>query len=180
MSAPLDDAPATHRPASVRERVAVLGVGLLGSKAINWAFDYLLYPYVLWHLGLLYGGITMMLLSALACYLLLLFYDWTKKDWLGIEAIKDLKHSESQGRFLSLVGNFLRRSDWLAMLALSIKFDPFITVAYLRPGSYHFNGLTRREWGLFWVSVLISNLYWSFVAFTGITAFRWALEQLVP
>ena len=55
---------------------------------------------------------------------------------------------------------------------------PFIAVAYLRPGSYHFNGLTRREWRLFWVSVLIGNLFWSFVAFTGITVFRWAWEQL--
>ena len=173
MSAPLDNNPTTHRPGSLRERAAVLGVGLLGGQAINWAFDYLLYPYVLWRFDLWYGCIIMTLLSALACYLMLLFYDWSKKDWLGIETIKDLKHGEGQRRFLRCIGSLLHRSDWLAMLVLSIQFDPFVAVAYLRPGSYHFNGLTRREWGLFWASVLVSNLYWSFIAFTGITAFRW-------
>ena len=125
MSAPLDDTPATHRPAGLRERAAVLGVGLLGNQAIVLAFNYLLYPYVLWRFDLLYGCLIMTALSALTCYLTLLFYDWSKKDWLGIEAIKELKHSEGQGRFVRLIGSLMRRSDWLAMLALSIKFDPF-------------------------------------------------------
>lgn len=151
MSPPVDDVPTSHRPASVRERLSVLGVGLLGNQVIA--------------------------LSALACYLTLVFYDWSKKDWLGIEAIKDLRHGEGQGRLTRLIGRLLRRSDWLALVALSIKFDPFIVVAYLRPGSYRFNGLSRREWGMFWLSVLISNLYWSFVAFTGVTVLHWAWTQ---
>ena len=155
----------------------MLGVGLLGNQVIVLAFDYLLYPYVMWRFGLLHGCLIMTVLSALACYLTLLFYDWSKKDWLGIEAIKDLRHGEGQGRFTRLIGRLLRRSDWLALVALSIKFDPFIAVAYLRPGSYRFNGLSRREWGMFWLSVLISNLYWSFVAFTGVTVLHWAWTQ---
>jgi hypothetical protein len=178
MSAPLDNNPATHRPASVRERAAVLGVGLLGNQAMVWAFDFLLYPFVLWRFGLLYGCLIMTALSALVCYLTLLFYDWSKKDWLGIEAIKELKHSEGKGPVTRFLARLMRRGDGLALLALSVYFDPFIAVAYLRSGSYHFNGLTRREWRLFWVSVLIGNLFWSFVAFTGITVFRWAWEQL--
>jgi hypothetical protein len=179
MSEPEDDALATYRPVSLQVRIKVLGVGLLGSQAINWAFDFILYPYVLWRFGLVYGCLIMTTLSALACYLLLLFYDWSKKDWLGIEAIKELKHNEGTGRLTRFLGKLMRRSDWLALFVLSIQFDPFITVAYLRPGSYHFNGLTRREWRLFWASTVISNLYWSFIAFTGITVFLWIWNVLV-
>ncbi len=124
---PLDDTPVTHRPGNVRERSAVLSVGLLGNRATTWAFDYLLYPFVLWCFDLWYDCIIMTLLSALACYLMLLFDDWSKKDWLGIKAIKELKHSEGQGRFVRLIGSLLRRSDWLALLALSIKMARALT-----------------------------------------------------
>lgn len=168
-----DNSPITYRPASLRERIAVLGVGLLGNQAIVLSFDYVLYPYVMWKFGLLNGCLIMTVLSALVCYLTLLFYDWSKKDWLGIEAIKEIKHAENPGRFTRLITATLRRSDWLAMLVLSINFDPFITIAYLRPGSYHFNGLSRRDWQLFWASVVISNIWWSFVAFTGVNFFLW-------
>ena len=180
MSSPPEETPVTYRLANLRERAAVLGVGLVGNQAIVWAFDFLLYPFVMWRFGLLHGCVIMMLLSALMCYLTLLFYDWSKKDWLGIETLKDLRETESQNRFGQLLGSLMRRSDWLALLVLSIKFDAFIAVAYLQHGSYRFNGLSRREWRLFWVSVLISNLYWSFVAFTGITVFRWLWGYLEP
>jgi hypothetical protein len=156
----------------MRERMLVLGVGLLGSHAISWAFEYALYPFVLWRLGFWYGCLVMTSLSALACYVTLLFYDWSKKDWLGIEALKELKQLESEGRLARLLGRLLKKSDWLALLILTIYFDPFITVAYLRKGSYRFNGLSKREWHLFWFSVLAGNLFWSVLAFTGITLFR--------
>lgn len=75
MSESKDDALVTYRPTSLRVRIKVLGIGVLGSQAINWAFDFILYPYVLWRFGLVYGCLITTTLSALACYLLLLFYD---------------------------------------------------------------------------------------------------------
>lgn len=174
----VENSPVTYRPNSMRERCAVLGIGLLGNQAIVWAFDYALYPYVMWQFGLLYGCIIMTALSALICYLSLLFYDWTKKDWLGIEAIKELKDTRNTSRLSRLLKATMHRSDWLALLILSVYFDPFITIAYLRPGSYQFNGLSRRDWQLFWASVLIANIWWSFVAFTGVNIIIWAWENL--
>lgn len=178
MSKPLDNTRSSYRPSSLKERAGILGVGLLGNHLIDLAFDYGLYPVVMWHLGLVWGCLVMTALSALVCYISFILYDWAKKDWLGIEAIKELKDGSSAGRFSQMMRRLLNKSKWLAFVALSLKFDAFITVLYLRQGSYQFNGLTRKDWIVFWSSVLVSNIYWSFVAFTGVTIFRWTLEKL--
>lgn len=180
MSDPVDNASPAHRPASIKDRALILGVGLLGNQAFVWSFDFVLYPYVMWRFGLLQGWLIMTALSAATSWLTLLFYDWSKKDWLGIEAIKELKEAPGQGRLSRFLGRLMQRGDGLAMLVLSVQFDPFITMAYLRPGSYRFNGLTPREWRLFWFSVLVGNLYWSVVAFTGVAVFRWVWQHIWP
>jgi len=177
-SPPTEATPDFRPPQSMRARLGLLGVGLFGNQAIVLAFDYALYPFVMWRLGLLWGCVVMTVLSAMICYLTLLFYDWAKKDWLGIEAIKELRDDNKQGRIALYIGALLRRSNWFALIFLSAKFDPFIVTAYMRPGSYQFNGLAAREWRIFWASVLISNLYWSFVAFTGVTVVLWAWQRV--
>lgn len=166
------------KPASVRARVGLLGVGLLGNKAIVWAFDFGLYPLVMWRLGLAWGCVVMTLLSFLICYATLLFYDWAKKDWLGIEAIKELRESGSANRWMRYIAVMLRRSELFALFFLSVKFDPFIVTAYMRRGSYQFNGLSRRDWSIFLWSVAISNAYWSVVAFTGVSIFVWLWQKV--
>ena len=166
-----------NRPRSMKERLAVLGVGILANHAIVLSFDYLLYPFVLWQLGLVLGCITMTVISAFLCYLTLLFYDWSKRDWLGIEAMKGLREGESVGRFPKAIRAILARSHWFALIILSVKFDPFIATAYLRSGSYRFDGMSRSDWRVFWTSVVISNVYWSFVAFTGVSVIQWLWER---
>lgn len=178
MSDPLDNIRSLYRPSSLRERAGILGLGLVGNQFIVLAFDYGLYPAVMWHFGLAWGCIAMTVLSALVCYVSFIFYDWAKKDWLGIEAIKELKDGISAGRLSRMMKRILNKSEWLAFAALSLKFDAFVTVLYLRKGSYQFNGLTSRDWTIFWSSVIVSNIYWSFVAFTGVTFLRWTLDKL--
>ncbi len=41
---------------------------------------------------------------------------------------------------------YVKKSDLLIFLFMSVKFDPFIT-AYLRKGK--FSGMTRRDWTIF-------------------------------
>jgi hypothetical protein len=76
-------------------RLRELGIG----HSVNWVmsegFDYLLYPAVIWKLGPLLGGAIMSVASLLVCLGCLYFYDWSKRDWLGIEAIKDLESVQS-------------------------------------------------------------------------------------
>lgn len=163
---------------TAKERIAILGVGLSANAIMVYGFDYLLYPFVIWKLGILKGGVVMMLLSFLVCYLTILFYDWSKKDWLGIETIKGVKEYNGNskiGRFTSWV---LRKGDAAVMVFLSIKYDPFITTAYMRHGANQFNGLSKRDWKIFLYSTVIANVYWTIVAFAGVSAVGWGWERI--
>lgn len=157
---------------SRRWRLGVLGLGLLGNHVQVWAFDYLLYPYVIWRGGPFWGAIVMTILSFVLCWAMLRFYDWTGRDWLGIETVKALRDGQETAGWRGWLRRLLRRSDALALVLLSIRFDPFITILYLRPGSHAFDGLSARDWRRFVASVLIANVYWSVVAVSGIEIAR--------
>ena len=148
-----------------------LAVGLSANKVIEYLFDYVLYPFVIYRFGILVGGLVMMGLSFLACLLTLWFYDWSKRDWLGIEAIKSLRGYEGKLKCGRLAGWLLRKSDLVVFLFLSIKYDPFITMAYLRHGA--FNGISRRDWRIFLGSTVVANVYWTLACFMGISLVEW-------
>lgn len=159
--------------ASRSERLGFLGIGLIANQAMIWGFDVVLYPFVIWYLGLFAGAFVMTFLSFLVCFGLLRFYDWSKKDWLGIETVKSLKERESLTRLARFTSWILKKGDPAAMLFLSIKFDPFITTAYMRHGSHRYNGLSNRDWKIFLGSVLIGNAYWTLAVFAGISIVEW-------
>lgn len=156
---------------TLKNRIAELTLGHTVNQTVNYLFDYGLYPLVIFWLGLGRGFVVMAGLSLLACWLQMRFYDWSKRDWLGIEAIKALKHYNGTNRGRQLLAWVLCRSDPVACVLLSIKFDPFIVTAYLRRGS--FGGMTRRDWSIFLLSGLIANAWWSVACFTGISAIEW-------
>jgi MFS family permease len=157
-----------------KRRLAILGIGYLGNAIIVYGFDYFLYPYVIWKFGILKGGAVMTLLSFIICYVTILFYDWAKQDWLGIEIIKEVKEYNGKsmiGRFTSWI---LKKSEPVVLIFLSIKFDPFITTAYMRKGAEKYNGLGKRDWVIFMSSLFVGNVYWTFVAFTGVSVIEYA------
>lgn len=172
MNSPHCDPPVVR---SKREKAGDLVIGHLGNLLLSETFDYLLYPFVIFKLGLLAGSLVMSSLSLVTCLLMLRFYDWSKRDWLGIEAVKGLKHYDGENWFRQRLSRLLIKSEPLACLVLAIKFDPFITTAYFRHGS--FNGMTKRDWKIFWISWVIGNLYWSFVCFGGVSALRWLCKE---
>lgn len=156
--------------AARKKRFGVLGIGLLGNQIIAYGFNWVLYPFVIWKLGLKIGFPVMVVLSFVLDYGRLLFYDWSKKDWLGIEAVKELKEYEGgkkTGRFASWI---MKQSELVIFVFLSIKFDSFVTTAYMRHGSNKFNGMTSRDWGVFAASLVVGNVYWAILMFTGISA----------
>lgn len=147
-------------------------------------FDLILYPSVIYLYGIVWGGLVMIILSFFVTWGEFVFYDWSKKDWLGIEALKSIKDFNPKpipkylvGRITvsiaNAVGSFtawiLKKSDPVVMVVLSIQFEPFITVIYMRHGASRYNGLSSRDWKVFIVSVLISNVYWTLAVYTGIT-----------
>jgi len=157
-------------------RIADLSLGYTGNQLVVWAFDFMLYPFVIYKFGIFRGGVIMTFLSFLACLLTMKFYDWSKRDWLGIEAAKELREYKGNRNIGRLTSWILKKSDPLIFFFLSIKFDAFITTAYMRHGN--FTGMGRREWAIFMGSLLISNIYWTLACYMGITLIEWSWEEM--
>lgn len=157
-----------------KERAAILGIGLLGNSLIANGIDYVLYPWVIWTLGPLLGAAMMTVLSFLICWATLLFYDWAKKDWLGIETIKELKEYAGNSRFARVLRWAVAKGDAALLVILSVWTDPFVTVAYLRQGAHQYNGMSARDWKIFMLALAIGNGIWSITLFTGMSAAEYA------
>lgn len=156
-----------------RNRLAELVTGITAFKLLSYPFDYLLYPLVIYKLGIIKGGLVMTLLAGAANILCLKFHDRSKRDWLGIETIKGMKGYEGESRTLRCMSYLLKKGDIPALLFLSIKEDAFVTMIYLRHGSHQYNGMSCRDWRIFLGSVAIGNTYWTLAAYMGISLVEW-------
>ena len=169
-----------------KERIATLALGHVGNflfgKCIDWGLDplvaFLLFSHVGGIKGFLLTWITLSIISLVVCYATLVFYDWSKTDWLGIETIKTLKELEGS-KFKLMVAKMVRKGDIFAVIALSIITDSFIVIAYMRHGKNQYNGLTERDWEIFLVSVLISNGWWTILMYGGLSGIKEALRIFV-
>lgn len=153
---------------SVKARIAELALGYTVNNLITYGFDFGLYPLTIYWLGLGWGFAAMAALSFIVCWLTMMFYDWSKRDWLGIEALKGLKDYSGASRSAQVLAWVMRKSDPIACVLLSIKFDPFIVTVYLRRG--RFGGMNPTDWRNFLLSWFIGNVYWSIVCFGGVSA----------
>jgi hypothetical protein len=151
-------------------RTLVPFTGILVNSIFNFAFDYILYPFMIWKLGLIKGGAMMMVLSASFCYMTVLFYDWLKRDWLGIETIKSLREYSGNSRTGRVTSWILTRGDIAALIFLSIKFDSFVTTIYMRRGAHKFEGLDTKSKVVFLVSTMISDGYWAITMYMAVNA----------
>jgi len=159
------------------KRAAELATRFLTWKAVDYAFDYALYPFVIWKLGPWAGGTVMAVLSLLFCLFLLRLYDWLGRDWLGLEFVKGLRFYEGRSRWRRGLAWLVARGDFAAFIVLSVKYDPFITTTYLRRGAY--SGMKRRDWGIFLASWFVANALWIFICYGGIELLR-KLIRFVP
>ena len=142
-------------------RLATFGIGLLIKKASDYAFDYLLYPAALIMLGYLSGGIAMTIASVVLNLLVIRAYDWAKRDFLLLETLKQLRTADSTHRGKRLLAKALSKGDVAAFFILSWFEDAIVVTLYLRKGAGKFDGLSRRDWAIFWASTLVSNLMWA-------------------
>lgn len=166
-----------------KKRIATLGLGYLGNhvinKIINWGVD----PLIILSLncgvggfkGMILAGVVISIVSFIACYLTLLFYDWSKTDWLGIEAAKGLKELDGSWQ-KRMIAKTLRFGDNFAVIVLSIFTDAFIVVAYMRRGANQFSGMTKRDWKIFLVSIVISSTVETMVLYGGLEGIKHLLK----
>lgn len=144
------------------QRLASIGTGHALYASFNWCFDNLLYVYVVYSLGMLKGGAIMLALSFLQCALTLLVYQRMGIDWVGAGLLAEIRRKQQRTRLEEVLVWANSRHPALIFTLLCIFQDPFITAAYFKQGS--FGRLARRDWAIFISAVLVSNLYWIFVA----------------
>lgn len=145
-------------------RLAAAGAGVSANLATSYAFYYILYPFVIWKYGLLAGGIILTAVSFTACLAALMAYSRTRDDWFGLDALKKkLRAGAGKGRLRTALA---RAGGPLAFVLLTIKFDPFVTTAFMRRGPREAS-LTSRDWAIFAGSVVFANGYWMLVMHAG-------------
>mgnify|MGYP001573483967 FL=1 len=190
------------------ERIAIFGIGVLGNRWSVWYFDYVLYPQALDKFGLTFGSLIMTVASFIVCLLFILFYDWTKKDWLGIETLKEMREGLDKRIVKIYWGWNVPRTLWTlvwwlvnflllnptkailrfsirhgyvpTMIGMSIVLDPFITTVYMRHGAHQYNGMTKRDWKHFLISLLIGNAWWTMVAFGILKSVQFLWDFIPP
>ena len=69
------------------------------------------------------------------------------------------------------------KSDPIVFFFLSIKYDPFITMIYMRHGAY--NGMSNRDWKIFTGSLILGNAYWTLACFMGISLVEWGWKVML-
>ena len=181
--------------AAQKKRIAVIGLGYTFGNIFDYVFNYGIYIPVVAMLGPIKGGVVMAIISASTCFLFIKFYDWLKQDWLGIEVAKEAtEYGPTRIRnfnVTSRIGKFfwwpfsriilvilwaVKRGGIVAFFALSMYTDPFVATVYFRKES--FSGLKKRDWMIFFASLLVGDLYWTlrtvliiFIAKEGIKLF---------
>lgn len=181
-SAPSQSAPAIVAPAATQassvallHRVKIIVTGHALYATFSWLFDNVLYPWVVYRLGLVVGGSVMTLLSLITCAVTLLFYERMGIDWVGAGSIARLSAHPNPSWWQRIILWADRRGAAFVFVALCILQDPFITTAYFRQG--RFDGLQRRDWRIFFASGIIANFYWTLrsgvVAAVIVSAWHW-------
>lgn len=149
-----------------------IGAGWSIDRLSNWLFEYVLYPVVINTFDLIKGGGIMVIASIIISLATIWVYDKTRKDWLGIEAIKILRDGEGKGKMARAIRWLLRKGDLIALVGLSLISEPVKVMLYLRRGVNNFNGFKKRDWLVFITAVVISNASWTLVVFGGLEAFK--------
>lgn len=167
---------APGRPATAAHRV-ITGTAIYAS--LCWIFDYPLYGWMLWTLGPILGGSVMILLSIPFDLLTYKFYDWSREDWFAIEHVKSLKHYTGRNPINRMIGWILRETPvFVQVPILSLKFNSFVVSAFMRDGAYAFQGLSPRDWRIFWWSFIVGQVYWIIVLSGGMELAWWIYQRV--
>lgn len=102
-------------------------------------------------------------------------YDILKKDWLGIETAKEIKEylKNRSGSIIGKLFTWSDRSNLLVIIILTLKFNPFIVTAYMRHSAHEYNGLSKKDWNNFIISLVMGNAYWTLTIFIGLSVVKY-------
>ena len=117
-------------------KLATFGAGVAIKKSLDYGFDYLLYPLALLWLGYLWGGVSMTAASVILNLATIRAYDWSRRDWLLIETVKQVRDDPEGLAARPLVNWIVRKGDIPAFFILSWIEDPIVVTLYLRHGTH--------------------------------------------
>ncbi len=149
--------------------------GLLLKRAINYPFDYVVYPIVIAWLGSIIGGIILTLIALVVNVFIIRAYDWSKTDWFLIEKLKSIENNTETTLFVRLL-KFFRKNKVVTFLILCLD-DPVTVTLYFRKGSHLYNGMSKEDWRNYFISSIIANVYWIIGWSLVIEIFRWIVER---
>ena len=172
-------------------RVRARGPLWLGAHAALYAwdkaFDFVLYPLAQFKIGVLGGTAAMTAASLVVCLVLLILYDRLAaaglRDLLGFELLKEVSAEVRRSWLahpLPLASGRPARTAAAAVLFLylSLWFDPMTCTIFMRPADHH--RMSFGYWTLFGASVLVSNLAWALLVFTGMETADALLGAIAP
>lgn len=138
---------------------------------IKEVIDFILTPILMIEFGYILS-----LLTTTSIYLLIgiasvKIYDRHKQDCLYIEALKkaqaDNKPLTKRNKLTEFILSWTKRNKIIFSLLLTFK-NPGLFVIYFRDGVNLFNGFAGKNIKIiFLINLLVMNLYWNFVIYTG-------------
>lgn len=162
------------------KRLGRWSVGHLAVRLEEYAFDYVLYPFMLYQGGgLLVGWLFDMfgrnapatpavgywlgfgLMTGASVMLNLTYvrvYDRMQTDWFGFEALKKAQESLIPSRFRA--GSWRAAARLMAFVYLSAWHNPLFATLFMRRASNPYE-MSEGDWPVFWSAVLIANLGWA-------------------
>ncbi len=147
-------------------------LGNVVNVAIGYAASYVLFTFFVVTLGPIIGLIVSWIISFIVFYCMILFYAWTKKDWIGIEKFKENIKKETGTSLISKMLIYAnRKGEKLFFIALSIKLGPFTSLMYMRD-PHDYSKMQRKDWRIFLLGYLITNLFCSVVVLLGIFIYK--------
>lgn len=162
------------------KRLGRWSAGHLAVRLEEYAFDYLLYPFMLYQgggalVGWLCGvfgrtapatlaagywlGFGLMTAASVALNLLYVrAYDRMRTDWFGFETLKRAQERLIPSRFRA--GPWRTAARFMAFVYLSAWHNPLFATLFMRKPSAPY-AMSKGDWPVFWSGVLIANLGWA-------------------
>jgi len=143
--------------------VATVATGWTITEVINSVYDGVIWPSVqaIWGAN----GLPWLFLGAIVINMsMLMFYQYTEKDWLGISALENLKqkvvrNNDGNPSITARIMIFAIRNDSIITFALLSCYDSFICCAFMRKGKK--GRLRGRDYLIFILSTIMSCTLWS-------------------
>jgi hypothetical protein len=149
-----------------------LTIGNVVNVAISYAVSYVSFTFLIIKFGYIFGLLSAWALSFVVFYTMILFYAWTKKDWIGMGKIKASLNKEKHKNFISRMLVYANsKGEKIFFIALSIKLGPFTSLLYMR-GPNDYSKMQKRDWQIFLLGYFITNIFCTFAVLSGLLIFK--------